>query len=406
MQKLLIIGRTFPEPNTTAAGKRMMQLIEFFQDRNYQITFASTAQPTDYSIELMEMNISIQQIELNKTSFDEFIKALQPNIVLFDRFVSEEHFGWRVAELVPNAIRILDTEDLHFLRDAREQYLKKNETLNLYTALAQREIASIYRCDLSLIISEFEMELLKTEFNISKNILFYLPFLVDEKEIKSANKLPSYEEREHFISIGNFLHKPNLDAVVWLKTEIWSKIRKQIPMVELHIYGAYVPQQVQEFHNPNEGFIIKGWAKDVDKVIQNTRVCLAPLRFGAGLKGKLLVALLNNTPVVTTDIGAEGMYGDFHVPGDVGLEAENLAQLAVDSYKNEAKWNQSLVNRFDILKERFNKKEFERNFETQLTEIESNLPKHRNKNFIGQILINNAHNSIKYMSKWIEEKNR
>ncbi|MCB0536724.1 MAG: glycosyltransferase [Bacteroidetes bacterium] len=406
MQKLLIIGRTFPEPNTTATGKRMMQLIAFFQQNNYAITFSSTAQPTKYSIDLKEIGISVQQIELNNASFDEFIKTLQPNIVLFDRFISEEHFGWRVAEKVPNAIRILDTEDLHFLREAREISLKKKQPINLFSALSQREIASIYRCDVSLIISEFEMDLLKKEFNIKDSILHYLPFLVDENAIKSTNELPSFKERQHFISVGNFLHAPNLDAVVWLKKDIWEKIKNELPNAELHIYGAYVPQQVQEFHNKKEGFIVKGWAKDIDTVMQHAKACLAPLRFGAGLKGKLLDALLNGTPAITTTEGAEGMYGDFNAPGVVAEKPIKFIEKAIELYSNEEKWTESIAQREEILKNRFGKQQFQELLKNKITQLNNNIESHRNKNFVGRILNNNAHNSLKYMSKWIEEKNK
>ncbi|MCB9225758.1 MAG: glycosyltransferase [Chitinophagales bacterium] len=406
MQKLLIIGRTFPEPNTTATGKRMMQLIAFFQQNNYAITFSSTAQPTKYSIDLKEIGISVQQIELNNASFDEFIKTLQPNIVLFDRFISEEHFGWRVAEKVPNAIRILDTEDLHFLREAREISLKKKQPINLFSALSQREIASIYRCDVSLIISEYEMDLLKKEFNIKDNILHYLPFLVNENAIKSTNELPSFKERQHFISVGNFLHAPNLDAVVWLKKDIWEKIKNELPNAELHIYGAYVPQQVQEFHNKKEGFIVKGWAKDIDTVMQHAKACLAPLRFGAGLKGKLLDALLNGTPAITTTEGAEGMYGDFNAPGVVAEKPIKFIEKAIELYSNEEKWTESIAQREEILKNRFGKQQFQELLKNKITQLNNNIESHRNKNFVGRILNNNAHNSLKYMSKWIEEKNK
>ena len=86
-------------------------------------------------------------------------------------FITEEQFGWRVAENCPDAIRLLDTEDLHFLRKARQEVVNKNQELNLFSETAKREIASIYRCDVSLIISEFEMQLLQETF---KNQCFFI----------------------------------------------------------------------------------------------------------------------------------------------------------------------------------------------------------------------------------------
>ena len=131
MQKVLFIGLVFPESTSTAAGSRMLQLLYFFLKENYHITFASAAQITPYIDNLESLGIDSVTIELNNTSFDNFIKRLQPDIVVFDRFISEEQFGWRVVENCPNAIRVLDTEDLHCLRQARGEAFKKEESFKL-----------------------------------------------------------------------------------------------------------------------------------------------------------------------------------------------------------------------------------------------------------------------------------
>ena len=174
MKNLVIIGKVFPEPNSTAAGSRILQLMDLFLAQNYQITFLSTASISENSFDLNSKNIQFQNIILNDSCFDELIKKLNPEIVIFDRFTTEEQFGWRVSEQIPNAVKILDTEDLHFLRDARERAFKQNKNLqdsDLINDIFKREIASILRCDLSLIISEFEMNLLKKLFRIDEKIL-------------------------------------------------------------------------------------------------------------------------------------------------------------------------------------------------------------------------------------------
>jgi len=114
-------------------------------------------------------------------------------------------------------------------------------------------------------------------------LIYYLPFMLDNISQDDFIKMPSFEERRHFVSIGNFLHEPNWDAVQHLKKDIWPLIRKQLPEAELHIYGAYPSQKVFELHNEKEGFIIKGRAQDANQVIGNARLLLAPIRFGAGL---------------------------------------------------------------------------------------------------------------------------
>ena len=258
MKTLLIIGHIFPEPKTTAAGTRMMQLISLFEKEKYKIVFSSTASITNKSETFKCTSVEVKSIVLNNASFDNFIKELNPSVVLFDRFITEEQFGWKVAENCPGAMRLLDTEDLHFLRKARQEALKKKlplSDLNLFSDTAKREIASIYRCDLSLIISEFEMKLLQNTFHIDTSLLCYLPFLVNEIAEAEFNKFPLFENRNHFITIGNLLHAPNLDSILFLKKEIWPEIKKELPKAELHIYGAYAPQQILELRAGYQMFL-------------------------------------------------------------------------------------------------------------------------------------------------------
>ncbi len=410
MQKnLLIIGFVWPEPNSSAAGSRMMQLIDVFKSSDYKITFASTCAKKDNAFDLSILGINEVSIELNNVSFDAFVKTLNPEIVVFDRFMVEEQFGWRVAEQCPNALRILDTEDLHCLRKGRELALKDESIFDksyLFNDVAKREIASIYRCDLSLIISEEEIEILKNQFKVNAHLLYYLPFLTEVISMETKRNLPKIKEREHFITIGNFLHPPNFDAVLFLKEKIWPLIRKKLPKVEIHIYGAYVSEKVLQLNNEKEGFIIKGFAEDVNLVMQNAKVCLAPLRFGAGLKGKLIDAMINGTPAVMTSIAAEGMFGKFDPNGFIADDAEQFANKAVELYTNKIFWNGKQKNGFIIMNVRYDKQLFILDFKYKLKDVLNNLEIHRLDNFTGQMLQHHTMQSTKFMSKWIEEKNK
>ena len=407
MNSLLIIGQTFPEPTTTAAGGRMLQLIEMFTSHGYGITFASSASSSEKSFNLDSIGVTTQQIVINDSSFDDFVRQLNPTLVLFDRFVTEEQFAWRVTQSCPKALKILDTEDLHFLRKARQQALKDATDVkdaNLFTETAKREIASILRCDLSLIISEFEMKLLTDTFAVSKEILYYLPFMVTK--LPDSSNFPEFEQRANFMTIGNLLHGPNVDSVLYLKKEIWPLIKKQLPQAQLYIYGNYAPQHILELHNQKQGFYIMGWADSVAHVMQKARVCLAPLRFGAGLKGKLLDAMLYGTPGVTTSIGAEGMYGDLLTPGVIADTPEAFAELSVAIYSDKIKWQQNAQRGVEIVKARYNGKAIAKDFMTHLDALKINLKLHRQSHFVGQILQHHSLQASKYLSKWIEEKNK
>lgn len=411
MQKktLLIIGAVWVEPNSSAAGKRMLQLIHQFLERGFTITFATTTLKTANAIDLVSLGIKEVSIELNNVSFDDFVKELKPNIVLFDRFMIEEQFGWRVAENSPNSLQILDTEDLHCLRKTREICFKKGISFSIEELLKQdstkREIAAILRCDLSLIISTFEMDLLKNTFKIDENILMYLPFLFDEIDKHQQEKWKPFKERAHFIFIGNFFHKPNVHAVLTLKKEIWPNIRKQLPNVEMHIYGAYVHQQIQELHNKKEGFIIKGFAENASEVVENAKVVLAPLNFGAGIKGKLTEAMLCGTPSVTTNIGVEGMSLDLYWNGFVEDDITEFSKKAIQLYTEKNTWQIAQKNGIQIINNIYSKEKNSQRFFIRIEEIQQNLEQHRTHNFLGSLLQHQSLQATKYMSKWIEAKN-
>lgn len=405
MKQLLIIGHTFPEPSTTAAGSRMMQLIELFSKEGFQITFASTAAISEKTIDLKERCISVKNIQLNDASFDEFIKELNAEAVIFDRYITEEQFGWRVSEQCPNTLKLLDTEDLHFLRKAREEAIKTNKPVSeakLFSEIAKRELASILRCDLSLIISEYEMNLLKETFKIPSQIIYYLPLFFATNN--NDTQIKTFKERQNFITIGNLLHAPNVDSVLQLK-EFWPGIKERFPEAELHIFGAYAPQQILQLNDKKEGFIIKGWVEDLEKVLKTYRVLLAPIRFGAGLKGKLLDAMYFGLPSVTTQIGVEGLCGDFPFGGETTSSKESFINSAIRLYSEEIAWQEAQQNGFRIIQERFRKILFRKEFKSLINELLLNLETHRQENFIGQILQHHTLQGTKYMSKWIEVKN-
>lgn len=405
-KKALFIGYVWPEPKTTAAGHRMLQLLECFKDNNYQPIFASTAQKTSYTANLSDLGIVTAQIQLNHNSFNDFIIDLKPDVVVFDRFMIEEQFGWRVAEYAPNAVRILNTEDLHSLRNTRENCHKTKIAFTnknwLKEDITKREIASIYRSDLTLLISKVETELLKSVFHISEDLLVTLPFLLDTISEKQRSKWLSFEERQDFIFIGNGKHTPNVDAIEYLKLDIWPLIHKELPNTKLNIYGAYLPQQVNELHKPSEGFFVHGWLEELGATLKEVRVNLAPLRFGAGIKGKIIDGMLNGTPTITTSIGAEGI-SDFIASYDNPIK---FVQKAVAIYNSEKQWIAMQQQNLEILHNHFSKEKLIPTLFGMIDSLRGKLDEHRSQNFIGSLLQHQTMASTKFMSKWIEEKNK
>jgi glycosyltransferase involved in cell wall biosynthesis len=332
MNQLVIIGSVWPEPKSTAAGSRILQLISLFQEQGYEITFMCSAARSDYSFDLSQISVHTQSIQLNDASFDSEIAKINPLIVVFDRFMIEEQYGWRVAEQCPNTLRILDTEDLHFLRKAREMAYKQNRSLVF----------------------------------------------------------------EDYIS----------EQTVLLLKKYWSAIKKQLPEAQLLVYGAYVTEKVKQLHNEKEGFLIQGRASDVATVFQKAKVLLAPIPYGAGLKGKLFEAMQQGLPSVTTIMGAEGMHGNLDWNGAVAAHESEFVDDAVQLYTEENLWQTAQKNGYNILEQRFKKTLFATDFKSKIAYIGQNLSTHRQTNFWGQIIQHHSLQSTKYMSKWIEAKNK
>lgn len=407
--QVLIIGFVWPEPNSSAAGLRMLQLIGLFLEQSYKVTFASAALDSDYMADLRSIGVDVQRIELNSDTFDVFLKGINPEIVLFDRFMIEEQFGWRIALNCPDALRILDTEDLHSLRISRQNAFKQKKKFELDSLLTEditkREIASILRCDITLFVSEFEIDLLKSFFKIDNSLLFHLPIFVNLDKDAILN-WKSFDEKKDFMFIGNFLHEPNWNAVQYLKEEIWPIIRSIMPNAILRIYGAYPSQKVFQLHNEKESFLIMGRAANASDVFNTAKIILAPIRFGAGIKGKLLEAMQLGTPSVTTFIGAEAMNGDLDWNGHITDDANTFAEKAVALYNDEQSWNQARRKGIDIISTRYRKELFASSFLLYVRKVREELNQHRKKNFLGALLQYHTLRSTEYMSRWIQEKNR
>jgi hypothetical protein len=295
-------------------------------------------------------------------------------------------------------LRVLDTSDLHCLRHAREQALKSGEVLKLRNEIALREIAAIYRSDLSLMISEFEMALLREEFGISESLLAYWPF-----SLELSDECVLFEDRKDFILIGSFLHPPNLDAARWSKAEIWPLIRQELPEAELHCYGSYGDRYAAELHDPKSGFYFKGRAEDALATMSLYRVNIAPLRYGAGLKGKVFDGFQTGTPTVMTPIAAEGICSNL----DWGhAAAEDFAAAALQLYREPEAWRIRQFEERALCRERFDSAHWLSRLVSIIQRVVDEKVQRRKQNFIGQMLRHHQHRSTEFMSRWIEYKNK
>ena len=401
----------------------MQSIINRCVSNNFNVSFLTAASESEHKADLSTLCVDTYSVALNCSSFNTLIEKLKPDVVIFDRYMTEEQFSWRVRESCPDAVRILNTEDMHSLRQARHDAVKRcgdAKYAALNSELAQREIAAILRSDLTLIISESEMALLTEHYGVPKSQLYYHPLVVGPTPSYST----TFEERAHFIHIGNFRHAPNWDAVLHLKQTLWPAIKKTLPYAELHIYGAYPPKKATQLHNDKQGFLVKGWAEDVTSLMASARVLIAPLRFGAGIKGKLLDAMRCSTPSITTWVGIEGIIStskndrtECSSQTDVWPGAvcstditkpeviEDYVNQAVSLYTNKDVWESASLqakNTLDI----FSAKQPDISLTDKMISLKNEIDAHRKTLFMQSLLWHQTLNASKYMSQWIEAKNK
>ena len=421
-----MIGYVWPEPISSAAGLRDLALIGQFLRAGWKVHYASPAKPGKFSEMLEIMGVPTFSCEANDPRFDAYVRELQPDVVLFDRFVIEEQFGWRVEENCPDAVRILDMQDFHSLRRARGAALEAGPAKGWTLARVQdasqdnaeevieqfaredllRELSAIYRSDLTLVISSFEMRLLLQRYRVPSELLLLqrLSYGPWKEKSPARQPLPSFEERRHFVSIGNFRHPPNADALRWLRAEIWPKIRKDLPEAELHLYGAYPSREMMEFSDAALGFIVKGPVEDQYATLRRYRALLAPLRYGAGIKGKISDAWSVGTPVVSTPIGAEGMVGDTQWPGEVAGDELSFAESACALYSRPDLWRERSQEGLRAIARYYDAEANRRALLGTIRQVKEDLPERRRSNRIGAMLRQDMRRGTKYFSKWIELK--
>jgi len=316
----------------------------------------------------------------------------------------EEQFGWRVREQCPRAVTLLDTSDFHSLREARHQALKSGEPVNLFQPIAEREVAAMARCDLTVMISRVEVELLKQLFCLPDWQLHYLPFLV--KEMPAPDKLPGFEERQHLVMIGGFKHAPNRDATAWFAEKIWPQLHALLPGVECHIYGAYSDHAMHRFSDPATGLRVHGRTEDALATLARYRLNLAPLRFGAGQKGKILEGWLSGTPTITTPIGAESMAAEDAWGYSLSDDPAQFAATTARLYQDKTAWLAARDAGIRALESEFDHRDHAAAFIQRIQSIAANLDAHRERNIWGRILRRSEHRAEEFMSRWIETKNK
>ncbi|GFH49881.1 hypothetical protein CTEN210_06357 [Chaetoceros tenuissimus] len=377
---LFLSPTLFPQPNASAAGVRTVELLNHFassSDSFSQVHYGCGLRADDsqrHEMKKLLPNVHIHHFPPNRE--EEIKEVLHSSTfrdlktVVFDRFFAEEAYSHYFYNHRPDVMRVLDMQDMHSLRYYRHEQIKAYDVeskgvlsldffkgtyaSNLPTcqmdavnkskkkdasSMLLRELSSIHRSDLSLVCSPYELKVLSDEYLIPHSKMGLAPFFTEPKS-KYYGSDYSFSKRSNFVSLGGFKHPPNIDQVLMLQ-RLWPRIREQIPDAKIYVYGSYPPPRIKQMHDPKKGFIVKGYVDNLDDALATSRVMLAPVRFGAGIKGKIIDSWMYGCPVVTTPIGMEGISSDDTKLWDTSVahDDDSFIERAVSLYKVKALWD-------------------------------------------------------------------
>lgn len=359
---ILIVDALTPDPSRDSGSLRLINIIQILHGLGWQITFMANnrrASATEIAL-------------LGRLGVHVLCKPWSPGlpswlsrhgtglgaVMLCRHYVAEPYLSL-MRRRAPQAKVVFDTVDLHFLREQRAAEHADNEALARQAKQSRlQELALINACDATLVVSPIEYQLLREEAPEAQVELLSNVHAVEGRR-------GGFGGRHGLVFVGGFGHPPNVDAVHWLVEEIFPRIRQQRTDIVLHLIGD-MPQAARE-SLARPGIHIHGRVEDLAPWMDGCRVAMAPLRYGAGVKGKINMAMSHGLPVVATPMAAEGMY---LVDGENVLLATNadaFAAAALRLHEDEQLWLRLSDASLDNVREHFS-------FETARRTLQRLLP--------------------------------
>lgn len=333
-QRVLIIDATTPTPDQDSGSLRMVNLMRVLGDLGCQVSFLPDNRlwVERYTPALQELGVEA----LYAPHAQDPVRLLRERgrefdlIVLSRHYVAASYVG--LARLyAPQARLAFDTVDLHYLREQRAAALDGNaELARVAAATRTQELKLIRECDVTLVVSPVEQELLARDAPGAR-----VEVLSNVHEIHGCRQ--PFAARRDLVFVGGFQHPPNTDAVSWFVAAVLPRILVELPEVRFHVIGSKVPEAIRAL--ASEHVLVHGFVEDILPHMDGCRVSVAPLRYGAGVKGKVNMAMSCGLPVVATPIAVEGMHVRLGEDVLVADDAAAFAAAVVRLYRDETLWN-------------------------------------------------------------------
>lgn len=335
-RRVLIMDACTPTPDQDSGSLRMLNLMQIFNELGYQVSFIpeNMAHFEQYTSNLQQLGVECVYAPKYNTPID-YLKSKGKlfDLVILSRYYVAKPVISAVHSYCVNAKIWFDTVDLHYLREQRMAEVAGDETMiKAANNTKQQELAIATGSDLTLVVSPYEQEILAKEMpDLQVDVLSNI------HEVYGNQK--SYSERKDIMFIGGYQHTPNVDGILWFVENIFPDIIQVLPDLKLHIIGSKAPKQVVSLgKNPNIEF--HGFVEDIEPFMQNIRIAVAPLRFGAGVKGKVNMSMSYGQPVVGTKVAVEGMYTTHKHDVMMADKPTDFAEAVIQLYQDEVLWNQ------------------------------------------------------------------
>jgi len=332
--RILIIDACTPEPDKDSGSLRMLNLMRILVEGGWKLTFLSQNRlyVPHYTAQLQQLGVEVLYLPY----VSDVPQWIEQHAALLDWAIVSRHYVASAFEpllrkLAPQVRIVFDTVDLHFLREQRAAELEPERT-ELKRAAAQTraaELALMAQADVTLVVSPAEQELLK-------NLLPQARIEVLSNVHQLAPPGPDFGARRDLWFVGGFQHPPNVDAMQWFIAQVWPLIAVALPDARFHVVGSRMPESLAAI--AGERVIYHGFVEDLSPFLDGCRLAVAPLRYGAGVKGKVNQSMAHGQPVVATSVAVEGMYLAHEVSVLVADRAEEFAAAAVRLYDDPELW--------------------------------------------------------------------
>jgi len=351
-RQVLILDEEVPQPDRDSASLRQYNLIRMLLDEGVHVVFVPTRR--EHGGAATE---ALQALG-GEVWYAPYLDGVAPwlrahgarfDVVMMVRYHVAHECLPLLRSFAPQARTVFDTVDLHYLRERRGAEIAGDAGLlrNAERTRA-RELAVMDQVDVTVLVSAAEREQLRIDAPGAT-----VELISNLHEVAGAG--PDWAERRDLVFVGGFRHPPNLDAMQWFIGDVFARIRAQLPGIRFHCIGAAVPDSLRELAATQPGVEIHGFVPDVVPYMDGVRIAVAPLRFGAGVKGKVNLSMAHGQPVVATTCGVEGMHLRDGEDVLVADDAEAFAQAVVRLYQNEALWRrlstaglQNIVDHFSL----------------------------------------------------------